>query len=287
MASSPNERPKQGYTFFAKAMAMSITECESMIRACQAGARHAHGRVSFALRGGEPSRNRHRPFRPAWQAAFFRLGLRPRCPPRQHSRARRSRRWGALRYGHLLRKRRAPPLPRRSRSTYLPTRRTTAKRDLPRGTQRRRRYCGFSADRYSPPSPRVRTPRMATRIESSAPRVVCAWSLLITYQGDLKHYLTIGNRTTETLFTRRDQFAPELVAFLQLHPGRDHARGVRRRRIGRRSCSQGHHKSARLGQPVQLRPFQRDVQPDLSKKCASLQFAIRSSCTRHRPTNSR
>ncbi|WP_394822209.1 Gfo/Idh/MocA family protein [Pendulispora albinea] len=87
-----------------------------------------------------------------------------------------------------------------------------------------------------------------------------------TYRGDLKHYLTIGDRTTETLFTERDQFAPELVTFSKCvlddtEPEASGQEGLADVRILKAIA-----KSARRGEVVQLRPFQRDVQPDLDQE---------------------
>lgn len=87
-----------------------------------------------------------------------------------------------------------------------------------------------------------------------------------TYQGDLKHYLTVNGKARETLFSARDQFAPELITF---------SRCILRKTEPESSGEEGLAdvrvlvaiaESARLGRPVQLAPFQRSRRPDMGQE---------------------
>ncbi len=87
-----------------------------------------------------------------------------------------------------------------------------------------------------------------------------------TYLEDLKHQITIGNLSTETIFTRRDQFAPELVIFSNciledVEPEASGEEGLADVRVLEALVA-----SARRGEIMRLAPFQRRVQPDLSQE---------------------
>ena len=87
-----------------------------------------------------------------------------------------------------------------------------------------------------------------------------------TYYGELTHYLTVGEKTKETSFSKRDQFAPELVYFSRCildgtEPEPSGEEGLADVRI-----MQAIDESARTGKPVRLAPFQRGARPDLAQQ---------------------
>jgi predicted dehydrogenase len=84
------------------------------------------------------------------------------------------------------------------------------------------------------------------------------------YTGVLKHYLTVGDKTRESSFAKRDQFAPELVHFSEC---------VLRSRAPAASGREGWAdvrvmeaivRSARTGERVRLEPFDPGRRPDPS-----------------------
>jgi predicted dehydrogenase len=84
------------------------------------------------------------------------------------------------------------------------------------------------------------------------------------YSGALKHYVTVGGKTTEQAFGKRDQFAPELVSFSAaivegrppLPDGREGLADVRVMEALRRS--------AQTGERVSLEPFDPGPRPRLA-----------------------
>ncbi|WP_394842803.1 Gfo/Idh/MocA family oxidoreductase [Pendulispora brunnea] len=89
-----------------------------------------------------------------------------------------------------------------------------------------------------------------------------------TYQGDLTHTLTVGGETRTTIFTKRDQFAPELVAFSRCilegtEPEPSGEEGLADVRILRAIA-----RAAREGRPVKLGPFHVARRPDLRNEIA-------------------
>jgi len=89
-----------------------------------------------------------------------------------------------------------------------------------------------------------------------------------THHGDLTHTLTVGAETRTTIFTKRDQFAPELVAFSRCilegtQPEPSGEEGLADVRI-----LQAIVRAAREGRPVKLGPFARSQRPDLRNEIA-------------------
>ncbi len=87
-----------------------------------------------------------------------------------------------------------------------------------------------------------------------------------TYTGDLTHYLTVDGKTTSTLFTARDQFAPELVTFSRCildgtEPEPSGEEGLADVRV-----LEAIAESARTHAPVKLPPFTRKRQPDMTQE---------------------
>ncbi len=81
------------------------------------------------------------------------------------------------------------------------------------------------------------------------------------FVGDLKHYLTIGEKTKETKYSSRDQFAPQLLYFSDCvlndkEPEPSGEEGLADVRIIRAL-----YRSAQSGQPVRLEPFERQHRP--------------------------
>jgi predicted dehydrogenase len=85
------------------------------------------------------------------------------------------------------------------------------------------------------------------------------------YASGLKHFLTIDEKTTETEFAKRDQFAPELVYFSQCiiddrEPEPSGVEGLADVRV-----LEAIVESAESGTAVQLEPFERARRPDMSQ----------------------
>jgi glucose-fructose oxidoreductase len=81
------------------------------------------------------------------------------------------------------------------------------------------------------------------------------------FVGDLKHYLTVGEKTRETTFSSRDQFASQLLYFSDCilndkEPEPSGEEGLADVRIIRAL-----YRSAHSGQPVRLEPFERQHRP--------------------------
>jgi predicted dehydrogenase len=86
------------------------------------------------------------------------------------------------------------------------------------------------------------------------------------YVRELKHYLTIGEKTSEQVFPRRDQFAPELVTFSNCvlegrEPEPSGEEGLADVRIVRAIF-----RSAETGKTVRLTPFSRSQRPSLAQE---------------------
>ena len=84
------------------------------------------------------------------------------------------------------------------------------------------------------------------------------------YRGELKHFLTIGGKTEETTFPKRDQFAPELVHFSDcllngLNPNPSGLEGLADVRI-----LEALTRAARTGTRITLEPFDPGRRPDFS-----------------------
>jgi predicted dehydrogenase len=82
------------------------------------------------------------------------------------------------------------------------------------------------------------------------------------YVGELKHRLTVKGKTRERTFSKRDQFAPELIYFSNciinnVSPEPSGAEGLADVRIIRAL-----YHSAELGRPVELKPFTKGQRPD-------------------------
>ncbi|HEU4532961.1 MAG TPA: Gfo/Idh/MocA family oxidoreductase, partial [Polyangiaceae bacterium] len=87
-----------------------------------------------------------------------------------------------------------------------------------------------------------------------------------SYAGELKHYLTVGEKTEEHTFRKRDQFAPELVAFSRCildgtEPEPSGEEGLADVRIMRALLQ-----SAETGQIVKLEPFVRTQRPGIEQE---------------------
>ena len=81
------------------------------------------------------------------------------------------------------------------------------------------------------------------------------------YVGELKHRLTIKGKTRERTFSKRDQFAPELIYFSNcilnnLDPEPSGTEGLADVRVIRAL-----YRSAELGRPVELEPFKKRQRP--------------------------
>jgi len=86
------------------------------------------------------------------------------------------------------------------------------------------------------------------------------------YAGELKHRLTIDGRKTEKTFSKRDQFAPELISFSECiltgaAPEPSGWEGLADVRVIRAL-----YRSADSGQPVSLEPFIRQDRPTLEQE---------------------
>jgi predicted dehydrogenase len=86
------------------------------------------------------------------------------------------------------------------------------------------------------------------------------------YVRELKHYLTIGEKTSEQIFPRRDQFAPELVTFSNCilegrEPEPSGEEGLADVRIVRAIF-----RSGETGKAVRLTPFSRSQRPSLAQE---------------------
>ncbi|HTB73807.1 MAG TPA: Gfo/Idh/MocA family oxidoreductase [Polyangiaceae bacterium] len=105
------------------------------------------------------------------------------------------------------------------------------------------------------------------------------------YTGVLKHFLTVGGKTEETTFGKRDQFAPELVHFSQCI-----LEGTRPRPSGREGWADvrvmdAMAQSARTGERVALDRFDPGARPDPSQEIRKP--AVRPPKTVHAPSPSR
>ncbi len=105
------------------------------------------------------------------------------------------------------------------------------------------------------------------------------------YTGVLKHFLTVGGKTEETTFGKRDQFAPELVHFSQCI-----LEGTRPRPSGREGWADvrvmdAMERSARAGERVALDAFDPGARPDPSQEIRKP--AVRPPKTVHAPSPSR
>jgi predicted dehydrogenase len=86
------------------------------------------------------------------------------------------------------------------------------------------------------------------------------------YVGELEHHLTVGGKTEERTFKKRDQFAPELVHFSRCilegrEPEPSGEEGLADVRIVRALL-----RSAETGQWVKLEPFVRSQRPSLANE---------------------
>ena len=86
------------------------------------------------------------------------------------------------------------------------------------------------------------------------------------YVGELKHRLTVKGKTRERTFSKRDQFAPELIYFSNciinnVIPEPSGVEGLADVRIIRAL-----YHSAELGRPVELRPFTKGQRPGLEQE---------------------
>jgi predicted dehydrogenase len=86
------------------------------------------------------------------------------------------------------------------------------------------------------------------------------------YVGELKHRLTVNGKTRERTFSKRDQFAPELIYFSNciinnVNPEPSGAEGLADVRIIRAL-----YRSAELGRPVELEPFTKPQRPGLEQE---------------------
>jgi predicted dehydrogenase len=105
------------------------------------------------------------------------------------------------------------------------------------------------------------------------------------YTGVLKHFLTLGGKTEETSFGKRDQFAPELVYFSRciidgVSPGPSGREGWADVRI-----MEAMQQSARTGERVSLEPFDPGARPDPSQEIRKP--AVRPPRPVHAPAPSR
>jgi predicted dehydrogenase len=105
------------------------------------------------------------------------------------------------------------------------------------------------------------------------------------YSGVLKHFLTMGGKTEETSFGKRDQFAPELVYF-----SRCIIDGVSPAPSGREGWAdvrimEAMQRSARTGERVSLEPFEPGARPDPSREIRKP--AVRPPRTVHAPAPNR
>jgi predicted dehydrogenase len=86
------------------------------------------------------------------------------------------------------------------------------------------------------------------------------------YAGELKQRLTVNGRTRERTFPKRDQFAPELIAFSECiltgaAPEPSGWEGLADVRVIRAL-----YRSADTGQPVTLEPFEKEDRPSLDQE---------------------
>jgi predicted dehydrogenase len=86
------------------------------------------------------------------------------------------------------------------------------------------------------------------------------------YTGELRHFLTVGGRTEENKFRRRDQFAPELLHFSQCIldgscPGPSGYEGLADVRI-----MEALENSALAAAPIKLEPFNPGGRPSMAQE---------------------
>jgi predicted dehydrogenase len=82
------------------------------------------------------------------------------------------------------------------------------------------------------------------------------------YTGELKHYLTIGGKTRESTFAKRDQFAPELIHFSNCILTRQTPAASGREGWADVRIMEALDRSARTGERVHLEPFDPGRRPD-------------------------
>jgi predicted dehydrogenase len=85
------------------------------------------------------------------------------------------------------------------------------------------------------------------------------------YTSDIKHYLTLADKTNEVSFSRRDQFAPELITFSRCilegtDPETSGEEGLADIRVMRAILT-----SAQTGRAIRLTPFERSRGPNMSQ----------------------
>ncbi|MET0388441.1 MAG: Gfo/Idh/MocA family oxidoreductase [Polyangiales bacterium] len=85
------------------------------------------------------------------------------------------------------------------------------------------------------------------------------------YESDIKHYLTVGDTTTETSYSKRDQFAPELITFSRCiqeekDPETSGEEGLADIRVVRAIIT-----SAQTGRAVRLTPFEKTQRPNMAQ----------------------
>jgi predicted dehydrogenase len=86
------------------------------------------------------------------------------------------------------------------------------------------------------------------------------------YRGELKHYLTLKGKTTETTFEQRDQFAPELITFSRCILAGEEPEASGEEGLADVRIVQAILESAKSGETVNLPPFQRSARPDMRQQ---------------------
>ena len=86
------------------------------------------------------------------------------------------------------------------------------------------------------------------------------------YAGELTHELTIGERTRERRFPKRDQFAPELVYFSECIETGEDPEPSGQEGLGDVRIIRALYDSADRGRPVALEPFDKHKRPTLAQE---------------------
>lgn len=86
------------------------------------------------------------------------------------------------------------------------------------------------------------------------------------YAGELTHELTVGERTRERRFPKRDQFAPELVYFSECIESGEDPEPSGREGLGDVRIIRALYASADRGRPVALEPFDKHRRPTLEQE---------------------
>ena len=86
------------------------------------------------------------------------------------------------------------------------------------------------------------------------------------YAGELTHELTIGERTTERRFPKRDQFAPELVYFSECIQTGEDPEPSGWEGLGDVRIIRALYASADAGAPVELGPYDKHTRPTLAQE---------------------